>query len=91
MKKVLSLFMLVILVGCDKSPASQPITLYKGAVASGNGIVHFISHNDPNGIYSTKHCEALKKFYESSDNSSYVCSSVVYNEFVPRAEWRLAK
>lgn len=86
-----TVLMFAILSGCDNPPESQPVTLYNGTVTAGNGVVHFVSHNDPNGINSMKHCEALKSFYESSDSASYVCSSVVFKDFVPRAEWKIAK
>jgi hypothetical protein len=90
MHHLLKILAFVMLSGCYDHPESQPITLYKGTVMSGNGIVHFISHNDPKGTYSMKHCEALKNFYESSDISSYVCSSVVFKDFVPLAQWKIA-
>lgn len=90
MQVILRILMLTILVGCNSAIESRPITLYKGTVAAGNGVVHFISHNDPDGINSMKHCEALKAFYESAENSPYVCASVVFDKFAPRADWNIA-
>ena len=91
MRHLLKILAFVMLSGCYDHPESLPVTLYRETVEPGNAVVHFVSWADPNGIYSMNHCEALKNFYEHSEDYSYVCSLVVFEDYFPRAEWNLAK
>lgn len=63
---------------------SQLVALYRGEVLAGNSVVEFVSHNDPSGVYATKHCEELRAVYSKRDRIPYYCSPVIFEEFRPR-------
>lgn len=84
------LLLCVLALGGCGDPASQPITLYRDYVGPGNGMVHLVSWNDPDGDLSLRWCEDLRKLYERTNKRPYVCARVIYEEFRPQAKWRLA-
>lgn len=77
-------------IGCAEQKPSQVITLYKGSIASGNSVVNFVDHNDPNGAYAQGFCEDMKKLYEQKWRETYYCSSVQFKKFVPDLKWNLS-
>lgn len=88
---LLLLAITTLITGCEQRKPSQVITLYKGNIASGNSIVNFVDHNDPNGVWAQGFCEDMKKLYEAKWREKYYCAGVQYEEFIPEIKWMIAK
>lgn len=88
---LLLLTFMTLVTGCDQRKPSQVVTLYKDTIASGNSIVNFVDHNDPNGVWALGFCEDMKKMYEIKWREKYYCASIQYDEFVPEIKWAIAK
>jgi hypothetical protein len=79
----------LLLVGCGDEKSSQPITLYRESISSGNSIVSFVNHNDPEGITATSYCEIFRQAYEKKYPEKYFCVPLVFQEFKPDVKWRV--
>jgi hypothetical protein len=80
----------LVLAGCfqnERSVTSQPITLYRDTVNSGNSMTSLVNHNDPNGVIALKHCEDLRELYEKQYFRRFICSSESFSEFIPKIRW----
>jgi hypothetical protein len=93
-RSLYALVLAVALVGSaiagDPRP-SQPITLYRGSIESGNAVVSFVRYDDPNGTWARNACEDLRRYWESKEFQKYFCEPLIWEEWVPRIEWRVAK
>jgi hypothetical protein len=76
-----------LLLACSKKNTSQPITLYKDAIASGNSIVSFVNSYDENGTIAMGFCEEMRLLYEKKFSARYFCAPVSFADFTPRVDW----
>ena len=81
LKIISMLFSLVILNACEKKD-SQLVVLYRDSVAPGNSVVALINKDDDTGQFATIHCENLKQLYKSKEKINFVCSTIVFDEFI---------